>query len=166
MPEAGNTPAPDPDRPLAADFAAFWDFAGTLWADPEARTHLMRWQDVFDVDVMLALFALWYPHPLTGSQWNRLGQTARHWQAFATGRIRRLRRRLRTPERDALYHAVLALELQSERLAGMRLLAQARCLVPPDTPPRTGDRRRRLRTLFPDLPEDEIRDALHAFRAA
>ncbi|WP_019583418.1 DUF2390 domain-containing protein [Thioalkalivibrio sp. ALE16] len=156
MPESGGTP----EEP-STDFEAFWRFAGTLWADPDARARLLRWQEDFGVDVMLALFALWYPRPLTTSQWQRLAQTARRWQTSATGRIRALRRQLHTPERDTLYRAVLALELQSERLAGLQLLAQARQLSTPDSRSHAVNHRRRLHTLFPALPEAEIRDAPH-----
>ncbi len=126
----------------------------------------MRWQDEFGVDVMLALFALWYPQPLRPSQWRVLRQTARRWQSSSTERLRALRRRLHTPERNALYRAVLALELQSERLAGLQLLAEARHLAPQTTPAFAIDPQRRLRTLFPDLPDAEIRDGLREFMAA
>lgn len=126
----------------------------------------MRWQDHFGVDVMLALFALWYPQPLTTPQWKALRQIARRWQASTTERVRALRRQLHTPERDTLYCAVLALELQSERLAGLQLLAEARHLSAPATGANALDPQRRLRTLFPDLPDAEIRDGVRAFTAA
>ncbi|WP_018938705.1 MULTISPECIES: DUF2390 domain-containing protein [unclassified Thioalkalivibrio] len=160
MPEAGDTPEP------ATDFDAFWAFADALWVDRTARERLMRWQDEFGVDVMLALFALWYPQPLGPSQWRVLRQTARRWQSSSTERLRALRRRLHTPERNALYREVLALELQSERLAGLQLLAEARRVAPQTTPAFAIDRQRRLHTLFPDLPDAEIRDGLREFTAA
>ncbi len=166
MPESGRSRKPDPHPPLAADFTAFWDFAGTVWADPSTRARLMRWQDAFDVDVMLALFAVWYPRPLDVAHWRALETTARHWRTSATGRIRALRRRLHTPDRHALYRAVLDLELQSERLAGLQMLAHARWMTPPTYESVTIDRERRLRVLFPGLPTAEIRDGLHEFPIA
>ncbi|OOC49314.1 MULTISPECIES: DUF2390 domain-containing protein [Thioalkalivibrio] len=165
MPEPGPKPEPGED-PLATDFAPFWAFAASLWADPVARERLMRWQDDFGVDVMLALFALWYPQPLSTPQWRALRETARRWQASSTERLRVLRRQLHTPERDTLYRAVLALELQSERLGGLQLLAEARRQAEQSTGANAIDPQRRLRTLFPDLPDAEIRDGVRAFAAA
>ncbi|MFO7953772.1 DUF2390 domain-containing protein [Thioalkalivibrio sp.] len=160
MPEPGDTAEP------ATDFNAFWAFASALWADPAARGRLMHWQDSFDVDVMLALFALWYPHPLGALQWRALRQTARQEATSRTARIRALRRRLHTPDRNPLYRAVLGLELQSERLAGLQLLAHAGRLPGPAHRAAVINSKRRLHSLFPDLPAAEIRDGLREFSFA
>ncbi|WP_019626534.1 DUF2390 domain-containing protein [Thioalkalivibrio sp. ALJT] len=150
---------PEATSAEAADFAAFRACAERLWDEPAARQHLLRWQDDYGVDVMLALFALWYPYPLTSRQWHALAASARHWQATVTARVRTLRRALRTPERHALYRALLELELQAEHLAGRRLLHMARPTVMPATPAKV-DQTRRLQTLFPQLPTIEIRAGL------
>ncbi|WP_024328103.1 DUF2390 domain-containing protein [Thioalkalivibrio sp. AKL19] len=160
MPEAGDTPEP------ATDFDAFWAFAGALWANPAARERLMHWQDGFDVDVMLVSFALWYPHPLGASQWHALRQTAHHWNTSRTARIRALRRRLYTPDRNPLYRAMLGLELQSERLAALQLHTHASHLHGQVDGAAVIDPERRLRSLFPDLPDTEIRDGLREFTSA
>ncbi|MGM0554185.1 MAG: DUF2390 domain-containing protein [Pseudomonadota bacterium] len=143
--------------PEAADCAAFWGFANARWESPHARDTLLRWQDRHAVDVILALFALWYPRALRRHQWQTLQTAARHWQQTRTGRIRTLRRRLHSPPRHALYRALLELELRAERGAAWTLCTQARNLAPANAPP---DPAARLKLLFPDLPDDEIRDAL------
>ncbi|WP_018872835.1 DUF2390 domain-containing protein [Thioalkalivibrio sp. ALJ16] len=151
MPEA----RPDP----GADFATFRASAEQHWAQPAARQRLLHWQDHYGVDVILVLFALWYPHPLTARQWTALAASASAWQTAVTTRVRAVRRALRTPERHDLYRALLDLELQAEHLGGRRLLRAARQASAPTTPAAV-DTTRRLQTLFPQLPAAEIRDGL------
>ncbi len=149
---------PDPS-PEAVDCGAFWTYANTLWGRPHARDILLRWQDRYAVDVILALFALWYPRALRRQQWQTLQATALHWQQTRTGRIRALRRRLHSPQRHSLYRALLELELRAERLAAWTLCAQARDLAPSNAP---SDPAARLAMLFPALPAHEIDTALRS----
>ena len=147
---------PEPNRGTAGpDFPVFWTYATDMWSRPQARHHLMTWQDRFEVDVMLVLFALWYPQPLARRQWRHLHALSHCWQHTATLRIRALRRRLHSPERHALYRAVLELELEAERREGLLLCRHARDLA--EYPPAgTIDPGKRLAFLFPELPADAI----------
>lgn len=117
----------------------------------------MTWQDRFGVDVMLVLFALWYPQPLARTQWRHLQALSDCWQRTATLRIRVLRRRLHSPERHALYRAVLELELEAERREGLLLCRRAQDLAThPNAPARPIHPAGRLAFLFPALPADAI----------
>ncbi|WP_018936798.1 DUF2390 domain-containing protein [Thioalkalivibrio sp. ALJ24] len=136
----------------------FWAFAETVWAHPPLRRRLLQWQDHHDADVILVLFAAWHPGPLTSDELARLRTRARDWSARATTRIRRLRRHLHTPERHALYRALLDLELSAERLGALHLLQEC----PPPIAVAGPHRRAcadtieaRLGHLQPELPPDE-----------
>ena len=144
-----------------AGFDPFWNHATTVWEHAAARQRLLRWQDDYDVDVILALFALWYPHPVAATGWDVLARNTRDWNTAATRRIRSLRRRLKHTAPPELYHSLLQLELTAERIAALRLLTRARALTPP---PRASsaapDPAARLARLFPVLPQPEIREAV------
>ncbi|WP_018875027.1 DUF2390 domain-containing protein [Thioalkalivibrio sp. ALJ1] len=154
---------PDTDSP-AGDFARFWQYANRVWNHPAARDRLLHWQDTFGVDVMLLLYALWFPALLAPGHWHQLQAEARTWQDSRTQRIRALRRRLRTPERTSLYRAVLDLELRCEHLEGQLLHARARRI--PHITAFPIDHRERLDRLFPEVPKDERKALLGTLQAA
>ncbi len=143
-------------------FDSFWDFALRIWASAPARERLLHWQENHDVDVILALFALWYPGGIRKHNWEALMQAAASWRDRTTARVRALRRRLKPegphqPNRAALYTATKALEVTCERTAAMRLFKSALDLGDPAATP---DLTRRLQLLFPALPVTEIRDGI------
>ncbi|WP_019024693.1 MULTISPECIES: TIGR02444 family protein [unclassified Thioalkalivibrio] len=151
-----------PEAARPHDFDSFWDFALRTWASAPGRERLLHWQDRHDVDVILALFALWYPGGVHTHDWEALMQATASWRARTTSRVRALRRRLKPNgpderQRQALYDAVKGLEIACERTAAMRLCQHARTLGNPAAPP---DLTRRLRLLFPALPVAEIRDGI------
>ena len=144
-----------------ADSDSFWSHATTVWEHAAARQRLLHWQDDYDVDVILALFALWYPHPLAAADWDALAREARDWNIAATRRIRSLRRRLKHTAPPELYRSMLQLELTAERTAALRLLNRARALPRPERSDNSSPNPAvRLAHLFPDLPQTEIRAAL------
>jgi uncharacterized protein (TIGR02444 family) len=142
-------------------FDAFWKFALGRWDHAPARNRLLHWQDAHAVDVILALFALWYPGGMPASDWKWLARDAAAWRVQTTERVRLLRRRLKPtasePHRQALYGATKELEIACERTNALRLYQQALHLGHPDSNP---DVPRRIRLLFPALPAAEIRDGL------
>lgn len=110
-----------PDTRATGDF---WSFAESAWSHPGLRDRLMAWQDHHGADVIRVLFAAWHPGALTTDDLDRLHARARDWSTRATLRIRALRRRLHTPERHALYRALLELELRAEHLGALHLLRE------------------------------------------
>ncbi|WP_018870231.1 DUF2390 domain-containing protein [Thioalkalivibrio sp. ALgr3] len=144
-----------PDTRATGDF---WSFAESAWSDPGLRDRLMSWQDHHGADVIRVLFAAWHPGALTTDDLDRLHARARDWSTRATLRIRALRRRLHTPERHALYRALLELELRAEHLGALHLLQE--CPPPaadaaPHRRPRADTIGERLARLEPGLPPDE-----------
>ncbi|WP_026278697.1 TIGR02444 family protein [Thioalkalivibrio sp. ALJ3] len=151
-----------PEAARPHDFDSFWDFSLRIWASAPARERLLRWQESYDVDVILALFALWYPGGIRTGDWEKLVKAAANWQEQTTSRVRALRRRLkpegpRQPNRAALYAATKELEVACERTAALRLFQSAQNLGDPATTPNLT---RRLRLLFPGLTVTEIRHGI------
>lgn len=143
-------------------FDAFWRFALGRWEHPPARQRLLHWQDAYDVDVILALLALWYPGGVRGQDWEGLMQVAALQRRQTTTRVRSIRRRLKPdgpdePRREALYDAVKGLEIACERTSALHLYQRLRVL---GSPAATPDFTRRLHLLFPALAMSEIRDGL------
>lgn len=133
------------------------------WSQPEARSRLLHWQDHHQIDVLLVLFACWLPDRRGSPVWRKLAQGSGDWNRRVTRRIRALRRRI--PERSWTegYRACLALEQAAERVEAAWLTRTAR-------PSGSGaqahpELNRRLRRLFPVLPESEIDRFLAAVRS-
>ncbi len=150
----------------------FWSFAGGVWAHPDLRERLLRGQDRHDLDVILLLFACWYPHPLRTPQWAAVQRAAEAWNVHIR-RIRHLRQRVKHLNWPQGYRTCLDLELCAERLEASALVLATSGTIPPSSvapstappPPlstQTPPLNLRLARLFPELPASDRRDLLEA----
>jgi uncharacterized protein (TIGR02444 family) len=155
-----RSPDPAAGVPPGQDF---WDFAAAAWDRPEARQILLQWQDQREVDALLVLFACWAPRRLPPGRWASITRDARRWNHGVTRRIRVLRRRLQSWQQPEAYRACVALELTAEHIEA-NWLVSAWPAREADAAP-APDPARRLRRLFPAIPEAEIRALLDAIRA-
>lgn len=111
---------------------------------------------------MFVLFACWLPDRLSAARWQRLGRGSGDWNCRVTRRIRALRRRIPEGSWDEGYRACLGLEQAAERLEAAWLTRTAGAWRSATAAPRALDKR--LRRLFPVLPETEIDQFLATLR--
>lgn len=139
--------------------AEFWDYAVACWSRKPVRDLLLHWQNRRGADMIPILFACWLPWRLPPAHWRELTYNSRKWNLQVTRRIRSLRRRIPASVRPELPSACGALELAAERLEAAWLgnNAQSASMSSPAEPP---DRQKRLRRLFPELPDNEVRELL------
>lgn len=113
----------------------------------------MQWQERHDVDVILVLFACWWPVALDARQWLALHDAARDWNTAVTQRIRRLRRRVRDLASPELYRSLQRLELRAEGIEASWLCRSVSAQTGSGTA--TADPKRRIARLYPTIPPAE-----------
>lgn len=103
-----------------------WDFATRVYADPGVQAACLALQDDHGQCVSFLLWRLWTlkeGRPVDGALLGDAVLTARTWETAATAPLRAVRRRLKTlpstipaDSQGRLREAILAAELESERL--------------------------------------------------
>ena len=93
-----------------------WDFCGRIWSNRQTRELLLYWQDHHGADVLLVLFAAWYPGPWTDALGSGLRDGSQIWQKATVARIRALRRRVKLLPWPEGYSALKRLELTAEAM--------------------------------------------------
>jgi uncharacterized protein (TIGR02444 family) len=120
------------NRPEPADADdAFWQFSLALYARPGVAPACLALQDAHGRDVNLALYCCWLGVSgrgrLDAAGLAKAEAAIAPWRREVVERLRAARRAVKSagPENTSLYASLKAVELQSERAAQRRLVAQA-----------------------------------------